>query len=82
MDEGYTVDVIYLDIAKTLDSVNHIFILAKMKSFSLGDVVVRWIPFWTGLKSARRWRALGGHSYAQWCSPRLRDRPTSVPSFS
>ncbi len=43
MDKGHTVDVIYLDFAKALDSVNHRFLLAKMKSFSLGDVVVNWI---------------------------------------
>ncbi len=43
MDEGHTVDVIYLDFANAFDSVNHGFLLAKMKSFGLSDVVVRWI---------------------------------------
>ncbi len=43
MDEGDTVDVIYLDFAKAFDCVNHRFLLAKMKSFGLGDAVVRWI---------------------------------------
>ncbi len=43
IDEGQTVDVIYLDFAKAFDSVNHRFLLAKMKSFGLGAVVVRWI---------------------------------------
>ncbi len=32
-----------LGFAKAFDSVNHKFRLAKMKSFGLGDVVVRWI---------------------------------------
>ncbi len=41
IDDGHTVDVIYLDVAKAFDSVNHRFPLAKMKSFGLGDVVVR-----------------------------------------
>ncbi len=36
IDEGHTVDVIYLGFAK-------VFFLAKTKSFGLGDVVVRWI---------------------------------------
>ncbi len=31
IDEGHTVDVIYLDFAKAFDSVNHRFLLAKMK---------------------------------------------------
>ncbi len=43
IDEGHTVDVIYLDFAKAFDSVNHRFLLAKMTSFGHGDVVVRWI---------------------------------------
>ncbi len=43
IDEGHAADVIYLDFAKAFDSVNHRFLLAKMKSFGLGDVVVRWI---------------------------------------
>ncbi len=43
MDEDHTVDVIYLDFAKAFDFANHRFLLAKMKSFGLGDGVVRWI---------------------------------------
>ncbi len=43
IDEGHTVDVIYLDFAKAFDSVNHRFLLAKMNSLGLGDAVVRWI---------------------------------------
>ncbi len=43
MDESQTVDYIYLDFAKTFDSVNQRFLLVKMKVFCLGDVVVRWI---------------------------------------
>ncbi len=43
MDVYHTVDVIYLDCAKTFDSVKHRFLLVKMTSFGLGDVVVRQI---------------------------------------
>ncbi len=35
MDEGHTVDVIYLDVAKAFDSVNHRLLLTKMSSFGL-----------------------------------------------
>ncbi len=38
MDEGHTVN-----FDKAFDSANHRFLLAKMKSFGLGDVVVCWI---------------------------------------
>ncbi len=47
MDEGHTVDVMYLEFEKAFDSVNHRFLLAKMKSFGLGDVVVRWVQLMT-----------------------------------
>ncbi len=40
MDGSHTVDVVYLDFAKAFHSVNHRFLLAKMKSFGFGDVVV------------------------------------------
>ncbi len=43
MDEGHAVDVFYLDFAKAFDFVTHRFLLAKMKSFGLGDIVVWWI---------------------------------------
>ncbi len=43
MYEGHIVNVIYLDFVKAFDSVNHKFLLPKLKSFGLGDVVVRWI---------------------------------------
>ncbi len=43
MDEDQTVAVIYLDVAKAFDSVNHRFLFAKMKSLCLGDVTVRLI---------------------------------------
>ncbi len=38
MDEIHTVDVIYLDFAKAKN-----ILLAKTKSFGLGDTVVPWI---------------------------------------
>ncbi len=43
MNEDHMVSVIYLDFAKAIDSVNHRFLLSKMKSLGLGDVDVRWI---------------------------------------
>ncbi len=59
MDDIHTVDVIYLDFDKAL-------LLAKMKTFGLGEVVVRWI------EADRSGRVSRG----------LSDRPTLVPLFS
>ncbi len=43
MDEGYTVDFVYLDFAKAFDSVNHRFLLAKLKSSGIDGAVLNWI---------------------------------------
>ncbi len=43
VDEGHTVDVIYLDFDMAFDSVNHRFLLAKRKPFGVGDAIVQWI---------------------------------------
>ncbi len=63
IDEGHTVDVIYLDFAKAFDSVNHRFLLAKMKSFGLDDVVVRWIEAYLSGRVSRVYIS-GEHSGA------------------
>ncbi len=41
MDEGHTIDVIFLELAKAFDSINHSFLLAKMKPLGLRDFVMR-----------------------------------------
>ncbi len=43
MDEGHTGNVIYLDFVKVIDGVNDRFLVAKMTSFGLDDVIVQWI---------------------------------------
>ncbi len=53
MDEVYTVVVICFGFAKASDSVNHKFLLAKMKSFGLGDVVGRWIEAYLSERASR-----------------------------
>ncbi len=78
MDEGHTVDVIFLDFAKVFDSVNHRFLLAKMKSFSLGVVFVRWIEAYL---SGRVSRVHVGGEHSGAISMHSGDRPTPVSPF-
>ncbi len=35
LDEGHTVDLVYIDFAKAFDSVNYRFLLAKLKCFGI-----------------------------------------------
>ncbi len=43
LDEGHTVDLVYLDFAKAFDSINHRFLLAKLKASDIDGAVLNWI---------------------------------------
>ncbi len=46
LDEGHTVDLVYLDFAKAFNSVNHRFLLAKLKSSGIDGAVLNWIKLY------------------------------------
>ncbi len=43
LDEGDTVDIVYLDFAKAFDSVNHRLLLTKLKCHRIAHSVINWI---------------------------------------
>ncbi len=43
LDEGDTVDIVYLDFAKSFDSVNHRLLLTKLKCYGIAPSVINWI---------------------------------------
>ncbi len=43
LDEGHTVDLVYLDFAMAFDSVNHRFLLAKLRASGIDGAVLKWI---------------------------------------
>ncbi len=43
LDEGHTVDLVYLDFAKAFDCENHRFLLAKLKSSDINGAVLNWV---------------------------------------
>ncbi len=47
LDEGHTVDLVYLDFAKAFDSVNHRFRLAELKSSGIDGAMLNWIKSYT-----------------------------------
>ncbi len=51
LDEGHTVDLVYLDFAKAVDSVNHRFLLAKRKSSGIDGAVLNWIKSYLSNRS-------------------------------
>ncbi len=46
MNEGYTIGLVCLDFAKPFDSINHRFLLAKLKSSGIEGRVLNWIEFY------------------------------------
>ncbi len=53
MDEGHTVDVIYLDFAKAFDFANNRLLFVKVMSLVPGDVVMRSGQVWTLMENTR-----------------------------
>ncbi len=51
LDEGYTVELVYLDFAKAFDSVNHRFLLAKLKSSGIDGAALNWIKSYVSNRS-------------------------------
>ncbi len=51
LDEGHTVDLVYLDFAKAFNSVNHRFLLAKLKSSGIDGAVLNWIKSYLSNRS-------------------------------
>ncbi len=43
LDEGDTVDIVYLDFAKAFDSVSHRLLLTKLKCYGIAPSVINWI---------------------------------------
>jgi len=43
MDEGYGVDIVYLDYRKAFDSVKHAKLIEKLMLASVHSIVIKWI---------------------------------------
>ncbi len=51
LDEGHTVDLVYFDFAEAFDSVNHRFLLAKLRSYGIDGAVLNKIKFYLSNRS-------------------------------
>jgi len=43
LDEGYGLDVVYLDYRKAFDSVPHRRLIEKLKSFGINGKLLQWL---------------------------------------
>ena len=46
IDEGSSLDIIYLDFQKAFDKVPHQRLLLKLKGNGIGDGIIDWIEQW------------------------------------
>ena len=63
VDQGYPVDVIFLDFQKVFDKVPHRRLLLKVKAMDIGSLVANWIESWL---SDRKQRVVINGKYSGW----------------
>ena len=63
MDEGYPVDIIYLDFQKAFDKVPHQRLILKLKSNGIGISIINWIEQWL---TDRRQRVVVDGEVSNW----------------
>ena len=65
IDEGSSVDIIYLDFQKAFDKVPHQRLLLKLKAHSIVDDIINWIEQWL---TDRRQRVVVDGEVSNWKS--------------
>ena len=63
LDEGYVLDVIYLDYKKTFDTVPHCRLIKKLEAYGIQGKVARWVE---AFLSARTQRVVLSGSKSEW----------------
>ena len=64
IDEGDSIDVIYLDFSKALDKVSRNRLLDNIKAHNIRGIVYKWISEWLIIKM--QCTVLNG-SFSEWC---------------
>ncbi len=72
------VDVVHLDFAKTFDSVNQRFLLAKLESFGLCERFVRWIRSYRTGRTYNVYTPLPSYFKDLLNWPKTNNRATSI----
>ena len=63
VDEGHSVDVVYLDFSKAFDKVPHVRLLAKLEAVGVSGLVLQWIKAWL---SNRKQRVVLNGRMSEW----------------
>ena len=63
VDEGHSVDVLYLDFSKAFDKVPHARLMDKLAAVGVGGSVLEWIRAWL---TGRKQRVVLNGETSQW----------------
>ena len=63
VDEGHSLDIIYLDFAKAFDKVPHKRLVLKLEAHGISGKVLRWLEDWL---SEREQRTVLNGKCSQW----------------
>ena len=63
VDKGESVHMVFVDLAKAFDQVDHKVLVAKLAALGLSDVIVRWM---TAFLQERRQRVKIGDVLSDW----------------
>ena len=63
LNDGYPVDIIYLDFCKAFDSVPHNRLLTKLKAYGISGCLLDWIQ---NFLSGRKQRVVLNGSHSSW----------------
>ena len=74
-DQGSSTDVIYFDISKAFDTVNHSILLEKLHNFGITGPLLKWLKIYL---EGREFRVRVNGSLSSW--KKLRTASRKVPS--
>ena len=82
MDKGKLTGVVFLDICKVFDSVDHSILLEKVKFYGVADRELMWfkvLSYCLTTTMFNKWLLIFSKELTLWSSPRLYSWPSPFP---
>ena len=83
LENGRSVDVIYLDFAKAFDKVDHTILLAKLRKLNIGGKLIKWLESFLKCRQQRVRVdvALSKPGCHLWCLTGLNSWPSAIHHY-